>query len=333
MAAGHTSRVGRTRVKIRRGAAPRVSNQEGSPYGAQAPPQGAPFSACEPTWPDLSPGASLTVDPSRPPPTTAQRPFCDWPPGAQVSSEPEGCSGVPPQPRLSNAGRLQARMLARQGRARTGGSSVRAIPHCRDATCCSMHCTDTYKSNSFMWKSCMKACKALNRIGKPFRGRLRNQRLATRVAARPRPRCGEPCSAGCLQGCSIKHCDQPNSGQAGYCGTDAFKKYVHCAAACIKANGGSGSGSSPDVFGRRTGSAMRPRNDDCDEGCLDKCSAGCVGKFPNDTAAQVLCLSACIKGAEGGASLPGRSRRRHNQGLRFARTAEAIVDLVGRGSR
>lgn len=76
---------------------------------------------CQPTWPDLPPGASLTVDPSRPPPTTAQTPFCDWPSGEQVPSYPEACRGmIVPQPRLGNprGGQrrsvLQATVLRRQ---------------------------------------------------------------------------------------------------------------------------------------------------------------------------------------------------------------------------
>ncbi|MDP3910846.1 MAG: hypothetical protein Q8Q14_10700 [Gemmatimonadales bacterium] len=70
---------------------------------------------CWPQWPDLPAGASLTIDPSMPPPTTAQTPFCDWPAGKQVPSYPEGCRNmVPTQPRLSNAGSMHARVRARQ---------------------------------------------------------------------------------------------------------------------------------------------------------------------------------------------------------------------------
>ena len=58
---------------------------------------------CQPSWPNLPAGASLTVDPSRPPPTTAQTPFCDWPAGQQVASYPQSClQTIVAQPRLSN---------------------------------------------------------------------------------------------------------------------------------------------------------------------------------------------------------------------------------------
>lgn len=187
---GHIKRAGRTTVRIHRGEKARVPNQYtvAGEYGGQmmaAAPQALP--PCQPTWPDLPPGAALTLDPSRPPPTTAQRPFCDWPPGSQVPGSPQNCQGVvPPQPRLSNVGRgLHGRVLARQAatRRRKTTPSVRGIPHCRDATCCSFYCTEHYKSNSFLWKTCMKVCKRVNRIGQPPRGRLRNQGLRFAGAA------------------------------------------------------------------------------------------------------------------------------------------------------
>lgn len=83
---------------------------------------------CRPEWPALPPGANLTIDPSRPPPTTAQHPFCDWPSSsclADVQSYPPRQAVAPPQPRLSNRSspeaRVRARWLARgQVRARPG---------------------------------------------------------------------------------------------------------------------------------------------------------------------------------------------------------------------
>lgn len=74
--------------------------------------QGPPFDPlqCRPTWPSLPAGASLTVDPSRPPPTTAQNAFCDWPSGQQVASYPAQCiATIVSQPRLSNPGRQRLR--------------------------------------------------------------------------------------------------------------------------------------------------------------------------------------------------------------------------------
>lgn len=86
------SRSGRTKVRIRPPS--RVANQHTS--GVPQP--------CWPQWPDLPAGASLTIDPSRPPPTAQQHPFCDWPSGEQVPSYPPPGCDVPLSPRLSNPG-------------------------------------------------------------------------------------------------------------------------------------------------------------------------------------------------------------------------------------
>lgn len=127
---------------------------------------------CQPAWPDLPPGANLTIDPSRPPPTTQQVPFCDWPSSsclADVASYPPVQATAPPHPRLSNA--------ARRRRYRLGTRpSVRGIPSCRDAGCCNAYCVDKFPTSAFLYKSCMKTCNAVNRIGTPPRAvRLRNQ--------------------------------------------------------------------------------------------------------------------------------------------------------------
>lgn len=167
----------------------RAANQDPTEgqYGGQAAPgpdtgAGPGWPPCQPGWPNLPPGASLTIDPSRPPPTTQQQPFCDWPASsclADVESYPPVQATMPPQPRLSNVGRMQARVRARQtARGRRGGASVRGIPHCRDSTCCSVHCTERFPGAPFLWKSCMTACKGMNLIGPAPRAlRSRNQGL------------------------------------------------------------------------------------------------------------------------------------------------------------
>lgn len=122
-----------------------------------------------PLWPAGAPGAALTIDPSMPPPTTAQEPFCDWPPGRQVPSYPEHMRGVVPRtPRLGNA--------APVGRAPTGSLAR-----------CYAQCVKNYPPGSSR-VTCYNDCKAWRSAPSGTAGSLQGRVIARqrqRIAAGP----------------------------------------------------------------------------------------------------------------------------------------------------
>lgn len=266
--AGHTRTVGRTTVRIRRAAHARVPNQDAvaGEYGGQEAagqqtpsPPSPPFPPCQPSWPDLGAGVALTVDPSMPPPTTAQTPFCDWPAGSQVPSYPEDCRGfLPPQPRLSNVGRgLRARVLSRQAALLHG-----SIP--RPASGC--------------------------------------------------PQFWEPC--GTYMG-KVRCCP---SGKGTTDPSWVSPKRPHWPSkepSPIRRRGRRRRSGAP------SGRGLPPCRD---AAC---CSLYCTEKFPNSGLLWKSCMTTCK--AVNRIRTPSPAIRRRNQELRFARTAAAIVDLVGRG--